>query len=87
MGDKTIVSDRHELTNKGVRLDATALADNGPLLNFYERANEGIFPNSASVEVDGLHDRDVFAKRNIDNPNRPKLRCPHKSLSVNVRWR
>jgi len=49
-------------------LNPASLPDSYSLLYLYKWSNEAAVSNRASIEIHGLHDRDVFTKRYIDNP-------------------
>jgi hypothetical protein len=62
-------------------LDSATLPDLCPFLNFNERPDERFIANSAPIQIDWLHDRDVFTKRYIDNPCMPNFWLRHKDLA------
>lgn len=65
--NEAVVANCNELTNKRVRLNPASLPDSYSLLYLYKRPDEATIANRASIEIDRLHDRDVFTKRYIDN--------------------
>ena len=52
-----------------------------PFLYLYEWPDEAAISNCAPIEIDRLHDRDVFTKRYIDNPCMPDFWLCHKDLA------
>jgi hypothetical protein len=64
-----------------VRLNPASLPDGYSLLYLYKWADETAISNCASIEVDGLHDRYVFTKRDVDNPCMPDFWLCHKDLA------
>jgi hypothetical protein len=64
VADEHLVFDGHALADEAVRGDLAALADDGVLLDFDERADLRVGPDRASVEIHerGLEDPDVVAK-------------------------
>jgi hypothetical protein len=66
VGDEAVIPDHHELTDERVRLNPASLTDIYSLLYFNEGSDEAILSNRATMEIDGLHNRDVFTERDID---------------------
>jgi hypothetical protein len=75
--DKTVVPDRDELANKGMRLNAASLPNLHSLLDFDERTDERIVIDIATIEIDRLHNGDVLTEFDIDNSDGAKLRLVH----------
>jgi hypothetical protein len=64
-----------------VRLNPAPLADIYSLLYLYKWPNEAVVSNRASIEINRLHNSNVFAKRYIDNPCVPDFWLCHEGLS------
>jgi hypothetical protein len=62
-------------------LNPAPFADLYSLLYLHKRPNEGPITNSAPIQIDWLHDRDVFTKRYIDNPCMPDFWLCHEGLA------
>jgi hypothetical protein len=82
MGDKTVVPDRDELANKGVRLDTASLPNLHSLLDFDERTDERVVIDLATIEIDRLHNGDVLPEFDIDDSDGAKLRLVHGSVKA-----
>jgi hypothetical protein len=61
-------------------LNPAASADGYPLLYLDEWPDEATLPNRATIEIDRLHDSDIFTKLNIDNSGMPDLRLCQAGL-------
>ena len=81
MRNETIVADYDKVTDEAMRLNPAAFPNDSSLLDLNKRANEAIVTNGAPVKINRLHDRDVLAKLNVDNPNGPQLRHVHEVLA------
>jgi len=68
VGNEAFVSDGYELTDECVRLNPASLADIHALLYLYKWPDEAAVSNRAPIEINRLHDDDVFTKLNIYNP-------------------
>ena len=68
MRDEAIVANCHKIADEGVGLNPATFAYRGPFLYLHEWANKAVISNRAPVEIDRLHDVDVLAELNIDNP-------------------
>jgi hypothetical protein len=77
VGDKTVVPDRYELANKGMRLDTASLPNLHSLLNFDERTDERVIIDVAPIEIDGLYNGNVLSEFDINNSDGAKLRLVH----------
>jgi hypothetical protein len=75
--DKTVVPDRDQLANKGMRLDTASLPNLHSLLDFDERTDERIVIDIATIEIDRLDNGDVLSEFDIDNSDGAKLRLVH----------
>ena len=64
---EAVTSDRHILTNKGMRLNLTSVTDNRVLLNLNKRANEHIIFKLTAINVAWFDDRDILATGNVSN--------------------
>ena len=80
VGNEAFVPDGYELTDECVRLNPASLTDIYALLYLYEWTNEAAVSNRAPIEIDRLHDRDVFTKLNIHNSCVTDLWLCHKGL-------
>ena len=67
MRDKTVVSDRHKLTNKRVGLNAAPFPDDDVALDLDKWPDKAVLADRAAIEVHRLDDRDPFAKGHIDD--------------------
>ena len=85
MRDEAIIADRYELADKCVGLNSAAFADRCSFLDLDKRPDESSISNTAPIEVDRLHQRDVLAELNIDDSNLPKFRSAHKVCAVTAR--
>ena len=78
MRDETVVPDRYELTNKGMRLDTASLPNLHSLLNFDERTDERIVIDLATIEIHRLYNSDVLPEFDVDDSDGAKLRLVHE---------
>jgi hypothetical protein len=78
VGDEAVVPRRHQLTNKRMRLDPAAPADVCPFLDFDEWSDERFIPDRAAIKIHRLYHGDVFAKLDINDSRRSKVRCVHE---------
>jgi hypothetical protein len=74
VGDEAVFSNGHKLTDKGVGLNATSLADDNATLNLNKRADKAIVPDIATIQIDWLNDSDSFAKAHVEYSRRPNHR-------------
>jgi hypothetical protein len=81
MRDEAVVSNGDEFTDERVRLNPAPLADIYSLLYLYKWPNEAVVSNRASVEINRLHNSNIFAKRYIDNPRVPDFWLCHEGLT------
>ena len=65
MADKTILADRHQLADEGMRLHAGAGADHRALLDLGKRSDEAIVADLAAVQVARLDDLDARAEFDV----------------------
>ncbi len=77
MADKTILADRDQLADKGMRLHPGAGADRGALLDLGKRPDKAIVADPAAVEVAGLHDLDPRAELDVANAGMLQVRLVH----------
>jgi hypothetical protein len=83
VGDKTVLSYRHQLANKRVRLDFRAAADANIFLDFDEWTHEAAVPDSAAIKITWLDDRHVFSKRDVPDADLLEVRMViHKRVSA-----
>lgn len=68
MTDETVVGNFHQFTDEAVGLDLGVLANCYATLYLDEGANESIVANDTAIQIDGLNDYDILAKRNVNNP-------------------
>lgn len=59
MADKTICAQRDIFTDKRVRLNAAAAANNASLLDFNKRPNENVILNDTLVNIRRCHDSNI----------------------------
>jgi hypothetical protein len=81
MRNEAVVPNRYELADKRMGLNPAPLADIYSLLYLYKRPDKGPITNSAPIEIDWLHHRDVFTERYIDNPYVPNFWLCHKDVA------
>ena len=67
MTDEAAITDRHEVADEAVRLDAAVAADDGAGLDLHERTDEAAIPDPATVQVHRPHDPDVDAEIDVDD--------------------
>jgi hypothetical protein len=65
--NEAIVPNRDQIADERVGLNPAPLADGCSFLYLNERSDEAIISDRAVIEINGLHDSDVFAKCNVDN--------------------
>ena len=68
MRNKALVAERYEFTDECVRLNPAPLADLYSLLYLYKWSNEAAISNRAPIEINWLDNRNVFTKRDVNNP-------------------
>ena len=61
-----------------MRLDPTTFSHHGSTLDLNKRANETFVANDATIEIDGLHDGDLFTERDVHYPDMLDLWFSHK---------
>jgi hypothetical protein len=64
-----------------VRLNPASFPDGYSLLYLYEWADEAAISNCASIEINWLHNRNVFPKRYVSNPSVADFWLCHKDLA------
>jgi len=64
-----------------MRLNPALLADIYSLLYLYKWPYKGTITNSAPIEIDWLHHRDVLTECYIDNPCMPNFWLCHKGVA------
>jgi hypothetical protein len=67
MTDETVLTDDHEFTYEGVRLDAGTRADHGPPLYFDKRPDKNVIAKRAAVKITGFGYDYTRPERNIDD--------------------
>lgn len=72
MPNKTIIAYNNFFTDKAMRLHATSIANDNPLLNFYKRPHKAIISNAASIKITGRYAGNLVAKLHIPNLGLPK---------------
>ena len=65
MADKTILADRDQFADKGMRLHAGTRADHHALLDFGKRPDKAVIADLAAVEIAGLDDLDPRAEFDV----------------------
>jgi hypothetical protein len=81
MRNEAVVPNHDELADKRMGLNPAPFADIYSLLYLYKRPDKGPITNSAPIEIDWLHHRDVFTERYIDNPYVPNFWLCHKDVA------
>ena len=81
MRNEAVVANGYELTDECVRLNPASFADSHSLLYLYKWPDEAAISNRAPIEIDRLHNRNVFTKRYIDNPCVADFWLCHKGLA------
>ena len=71
--DETVIADGHQLADKRMRLDPTALTDLHTFLDLHKRPNEAFVANLTAIKIHRLDNSDVFAKLDIDNARTTKF--------------
>jgi len=66
MRDEAIITNRDQLTNEGVGLNAGAFANDNAALDLNEGPDKDSVAQGASVQVDWLDDGDALAKSDIN---------------------
>ena len=74
VGNETIVADRDQFADEGVRLDPATPADGDVRLNLDEGPDKTAITEGAAVKINRLDDGNVRPKRDVDDSDRAQLR-------------
>ena len=67
MGDDAIIPDRDQFTNKTMGLDLATNSNANILLDFNEWSDKSSASDLATININGLDDCHILAKKNIPN--------------------
>ena len=81
MRNEALVAERYEFTDECVRLNPASLANSHSLLYLYKRTDEAAISNRAPIEINRLHNCDVFTECHINNPCMPDFWPFHEALA------
>jgi hypothetical protein len=79
--DEAVITDRHEIADERMRLNAATFPDLCSSLDLYKRPHKRIVTDLAAIKVRWLDNDHVIAKPNIHQTNSSELNFVHTAIA------